>query len=175
MRGKRTTGRRRGRFVSRTIAAGTMLMWLALPDLHAEPSTAQELEAFCTSATAGEVDRAMSLEALLRLDSTESRNAIKRLADSSDDRLAVQSLGALTRRDFSGARTKLASVMEDTSRSDVIRAFALGGWLRGQKKDGKRWADVRSFVESRTEGNAALEAMRDAQIARLWPGEVDGD
>ena len=150
------------------VAAGVFLFFRGA---EATPTT-QELKTLC-SGTASESQKLIWLDELCAINSTASRTALKDLADDADDRTAVRAIGALCRTDFSGARTKITGIYEDTTRSDFARMGAQIAYCRLKSKDGSSWSSIKSYVKNTAGSNSRLTDQWKALRAKLWPNEQD--
>jgi len=166
--------RGRGRLIAAAVAAGAMLLVGYWPAAEATTSRAQQLDALLR-APGGESRKAQAIEELRKIDSTVARDELKDLADCTDDRVAMLALRALGRANFSGAKTKIAGVYEDETRSDVVRATALAVWCQLQKDAGRSWANGKVWVRSHAGTNSLLCEQYAATKARLWANEADND
>ena len=143
------------------------LIWLVVPRATASDSRVAAARLIAESQP-GRHNKLVAIEALVKLDSSESRRALKELAESEDDSTALCAISALAREDFSGAETKLKSIFEDEDRSDLVRGAALGGALRIAKKDERGWSSVRSWVAEHTEDGDDLDDVAQALRGKLW-------
>ncbi len=150
------------------VVGGTFVLW---PPAHATDSRAHDLGVFLES-QAGESRKTMAIEELRKIDTSESRTILSNLAASKSDRVAMLALRALARADFSGARTTITGVFEDTARSDLARGTALAVWCQLRKTDGASWSDIRTYVHQKAGTNTHLCALYGALVAKLWPSEV---
>ncbi len=172
-RGRRASGRGRGFVIAATAAA--FLIGAGLwPEAEATPSRVDTLAAVLTSPV-GATRKAIEIEALREIDSTSARNKLKDLADSGDERLALLAIRALGRCSWSGAKTKVAEIYEDTGRSDAVRSTALAVWCRMEAARGRSWADGKSWVKTHAGTNQQLRAQYAASKSRHWASEVDND
>ena len=156
------------------LAVGVVAVAGFWPAAEATTSRAQQLDALLR-APGGESRKAQAIEELRKIDSTAARDELKDLADCTDDRVAMLALRALGRANFSGARTKIAGVYEDETRSDVVRATALAVWCQLQKDAGRSWANGKVWVRSYAGTNSLLCEQYAATKTRLWANEADSE
>ena len=175
MRKERDRSRGAGRNVVLAAAAlGALVAAGFWPRAEATPTRAQHLDAVLRS-PAGEYRQCQAIEELRKIDSTGARDALKDLADSTDDRTAALAIRALARANFSGARTKIEGIYEDTSRSDLVRGVALAVWCTNRADAGKSWSDVKQWVKSKAGSNQVLRSQYAASKAMYWASEVDSE
>jgi hypothetical protein len=175
MRKQRSRSAGLGRGIVLTALALAVLVGAGLwPAAEATTSRAQQLDALLR-APGGESRKAQAIEELRKLDSTTARDELKDLADCTDDRVAMLAIRTLGRANFTGAKTKIAGVYEDETRSDVVRAMALIAWCQLQANAGKSWADGKAWVKSHAGENAMLCEQYAASKAKLWANEVDSE
>ena len=67
----------------------------------------------------------IALKELCVLDSADARAAVIELAESDDEAVAIAAIMTMSREDFRGARQALEDIVEDTGRSDGVRATAV--------------------------------------------------
>ncbi len=171
--GKRSTGAGRG--IVLVASAIAVLVGAGLwPEAQATPSRVDTLAAVLTSPV-GPSRRAIEIEALRTIDSTAARNKLKDLADSGDERLALLAIRALGRCSWSGAKSKVAEIYEDTGRSDAVRSTALAVWCRMEAARGRSWSDGKSWVKNHAGTNQQLRSQYAASKSRHWANEVDND
>ena len=157
-----------GLLAAGVVAGGLVLAW---PPAEAGDREIKDLQAICQSSV-GQSRRAMLVEQIRAMDTAASRKALEEMASGRDDRLSVLALGAIARDGYSGADAKLKATFEATGRSDLVRSAALTAWCASKKRDGARWADVGSYVDSMVgTTNQALKDTRDALKAKIWKGE----
>lgn len=171
--GKRSAGHGRGWLLAASAVAVLVVggLW---PEAQATTSRVDALAAVLASPV-GPSRKAIEVEALRAIDSTAARNKLKDLADSGDERLALLAIRALGRSSWSGAKTKIAEIYEDTGRSDVVRSTALAVWCRMQAAGGRSWADGKSWVKTHAGTNQHLRDQYAASKSRHWANEVDND
>jgi len=117
------------------MAVSAVLTFCFWPKAEATSSAAAQLEAVAKSPI-GDNRRRAVIDELAKLDSSESRDKVKDLADSPNDRIAVLALGAMCRTRFQGAEDKVKSVFEDTHRSPLLRGMALAAYCEMKKHGG---------------------------------------
>jgi hypothetical protein len=171
--GKRSAGYGRGLLLAAS-AVGVLVVGGLWPDAAATPSRVDTLAAVLTSPV-GPSRKAIEIEELRTIDSTSARNKLKDLADSGDERLALLAIRALGRCSWSGAKSKIAEIYEDTSRSDVVRATALAVWCQMESTAGRSWANGKSWVKNHAATNQRLRDQYAASKSRHWASEVDND
>lgn len=164
--GKRSAGAGRAVLIGATAVAfiGAAAFW---PAAEATPTRVETLSAELNS-PAGEYRKAMLMDELRKIDSSAARTALGTLADAADDRLAMLALRALGREGSTGSKTKLASVYEDTNRSDLVRATALAVWCKEASDAGSTWASAKTWVKQHAGTNSLLCAQYKASKARHW-------
>jgi len=170
-------GRKQGsRWLRGTLLAAALLGVLvaAWPAAEAGDKTVAELVKLIESQPARH-RKAMALKELCDLDSIAARKAVIALAKSGDDATALCALSALSREDFTGARKACEDVLADSKRSDVVRSAALGACLKLRKGDGKKWADIKTWVGRQTKGESELGDFSTALSKKLWKAEVSGE
>jgi hypothetical protein len=148
-------------------AVATLVVGGLWPSAEATPSRARQLETLLTSA-AGASRKAVAVEDLRKLDSTEARAKLAALADSKDERLALLAIRALGRSSASGAQCKVEQVFEDAKRSVLVREVALGAWCVRQAKENRAWADCEAWVKEKAGGDQKLKDMAAALKSKLW-------
>jgi hypothetical protein len=153
------------------LGAAAMLVW---PRAEATPTRTEALEALC-SGTAAPTQKLIALEELGTIDTSASRDALKRLADCEDERTAMMALGALSRLRFSGALTKIEAVYEDTDRSDVVRAAALTAYCTVKSGESRSWGNIKRYVKDTAGRNTQLRATHDALKTHFWAEEADDE
>ncbi len=172
-RGKGSAGRSRNAALA-ALAVGVVVAAGFWPAAHATPSQAAQLVTLLNS-PAGENRKRAAVDQLAKLDSAEARNAVKTLADSKDDRVAVLAIAALCRTRFSGAEDKVKSVFEDTGRSNLARGMALAAWCHMKSAAGSTWSQIKAYVKQHAGGNQLLKDQYAASKGKLGPDEVDND
>ena len=115
--------------------------------------------------------RAAALRDLAELDSDASRAALGGLAESKDDRVAMQAIAALGRVGSSSARTKLAEIVGDEDRSELVRTMAVTAALRAEHRAGTSKTSVADKFSSERGKCAALDDAAKAAQDHLWGKE----
>jgi hypothetical protein len=171
--GKRSAGLGRGLVLLTTAAVAVVAVGL-WPDAAATPSRSQVLTTICTS-PGGECKKLLAIEELCSIDTSVSRDALSGLADGADERVAVMAIGALCRRDFSGARAKVMQIFGDTNRSEFTRMAAMTAYCCVQYRDGKTWTQIKRYVKDTAGTNTRLRAQWADLKSKFWSTEADND
>ncbi len=151
------------------LAAGALVAGGVWPDslpADAETRKCSDLQALCETDQAWH-RRAVAFRELASINSKDSRAALEALADSKDERVAAQALAQIARSNLDGADKKLKAVIEDTKRSAVARSFAVTAWCAKEKRAGRSWNDVKSYLDSKCSVGSAADAAKAAK-ASLW-------
>ena len=168
----RRGARKRWGFGLKAVAAAGLLVWLAMPDLHATPSEAERLQAICESPL-GMSRRLIVLERLRSMRTESAREALNALCDSERDEVAMAAIACIGRDNPSAAKRKCEAIFEATSRSDNAREMALVVLLRLFKAEGKTWAEVGKYVKQKSGTNARLRGGYEAGKTKHWPEASD--
>jgi hypothetical protein len=135
---------------------------------EASDRAASDLKTACL-ATHADTDQRDSLEQLKDLDTSDARKTLEEIASGKDTTAAALALLTIGRADYSGARSKLASVFEDTKRPHAVRAAAFQGWARAEAADGTSWESIESYAKANTKEGSPLRDSALATRAVLFP------
>ena len=149
------------------LAIGAAVLLGPDADLSATNTRVQDLEALCNSRI-GLNRKVMAIEKLRGIDNNHSRNALKRLADSTDLRTATVAMAAIGREDFNGGKAKLKAIFEATGRKNPARAAAMMAWCCAKEEDGASEEDIEGYLDDEADGNDDLEAAVAATKSRVW-------